>query len=357
MLKDQRSWKCVQKSQFAEIGFFLLAGYYLDMNIQKNIPLAPYTTFKIGGPARFFCEAKNENEILEALEFAKEKNLPVFVLGGGSNVLVSDKGFDGLTIKISNFKFQISNFTVECSAGVALGKAVSESVKAGLTGLEWAAGIPGTIGGAVRGNAGAHGGCMADSVEGVRVLKISNIQYPISNKISNFKFQISNQDQILNFKSRDCKFGYRDSVFKHNPNLIILSVELKLKKGDIAESEKKVQEILAKRKEKQPMEFPSSGSFFKNPIAKDKKLIRQFETDTGQKIRDNKIPAPWLIEEVGLKGKKIGGAMVSEKHANFIVNTGDATAEDVIVLAAIIKTKVRNKFGIQLQEEVQMVGF
>ena len=105
------------------------------------------------------------------------------------------------------------------------------------------------------------------------------------------------------------------------------------------------------------MDFSSAGSFFKNPVTKDKNLIKQFETDTGQKVRDDKIPAPWLIEEAGLKGKKIGGAMVSEKHANFIVNTGDATAENVIMLAAIIKTKVRNKFGIQLEEEVQMVGF
>ena len=105
------------------------------------------------------------------------------------------------------------------------------------------------------------------------------------------------------------------------------------------------------------MEFPSPGSFFKNPEAKDKNLIGQFETDTGQKIRDDKIPASWLIEEAGLKGKKIGGAMVSEKHANFIVNTGNTTAEDVITLAAVIKSKVRNKFGIQLEEEVQMVGF
>jgi UDP-N-acetylmuramate dehydrogenase len=157
--------------------------------------------------------------------------------------------------------------------------------------------------------------------------------------------------------AKSCKFEYRNSVFKQNSNLIILSVKLKLKKGDKAESEKKIKEILVARKEKQPYEFPSPGSFFKNPIVKDEKLIHQFETDTGQKIRDDKIPAPWLIEEVGLKGKKIGGAMVSEKHANFIVNIGGATAENVIMLAAIIKTKVRNKLGIQLQEEVKMVGF
>jgi UDP-N-acetylmuramate dehydrogenase len=318
------------------------------MNIQENIPLAPYTTFKIGGSARFFVEAKSEEEILEALKFAKEKSLPVFVLGGGSNVLVSDKGFDGIVIKILNTKYEIQDSTIECGAGCLLSKIVSESVKAGLTGLEWAAGIPGTIGGAVRGNAGAYGNSMNEIIESVKVIEITNSK---SDALNNFKYK------ILNLKTRDCEFDYRDSAFKRNPNLIILSAKLKLKKGDKAESEEKIKKILAKRKEKQPMDFPSPGSFFKNPIIKDKKLIQQFETDTGQKIKDNKIPAPWLIEEAGLKGKKIGGAMVSEKHANFIVNTGNATAEEVIMLAAIIKTRVRNKFGIQLQEEVQMVGF
>ena len=324
------------------------------MKIQKNILLASYTTFKIGGPAKFFCEAKDEDEIVEALKFAREKNLPVFVLGGGSNVLVSDKGFDGLVIKISNsaWKFDFLNGSstslIKCGAGCPLGKIVSESVKAGFAGLEWAAGIPGTVGGAVRGNAGAFNSSMSEIIESVRALEILNSK---SEALNNFKFQISN------FKTKDCEFDYRNSIFKKKPSLIILSATLKLKKGDRAESEKKVKEILAKRKEMQPTDFPSPGSYFKNPVAKDKKLIRQFETDTGNKVKDNKIPAPYLIEECGLKGKKIGGAMVSEKHANFIVNTGNATAEDVVMLAAVIKTKVRDKFGIQLQEEAQMVGF
>ncbi len=310
------------------------------MNIQKNIPLAQYTTFKIGGPAGFFCEAKNEKEILEALKFAQEKKLPVFILGGGSNVLVSDKGFNGLVTKIQNTKYKILDTKIECGAGCVLSKIVSESVRSGLTGLEWAAGIPGTVGGAVRGNAGARalGGEMGDTIESVRVLDVDDLQ-------------------IKTYDLQMCEYDYRNSIFKQNSNLIILSAIFKLKKGDKTEGEKKIQEILAKRKEKQPMEFPSPGSFFKNPVVKDKKLIQQFETDTGQKILDGKIPAPWLIEEAGMKGEKIGSAMVSEKHANFIVNTGDATAENVIMLAAIIKTKVRNKFDIQLQEEVQMVGF
>lgn len=323
------------------------------MVIQKNIPLALHTTFKIGGVARFFVEAKKEEEIIEALKFAREKKLPVFVLGGGSNVLISDKGFDGLAIKIRNTKYEVRDTKIECGAGCLLSKIVNESVKAGLTGLEWAAGIPGTIGGAVRGNAGAFGSNMGAIVARVSVLEISNIQYPISNKNPKSKKSLSVKSYVL----RDCKFSYRDSIFKKNPNLIIFSATLKLKKGDRQKSEKLIKEILAKRKITQPTDFPSPGSFFKNPVVNDIKLIKQFETDTGQKIKDDKIPAPYLIEEAGLKGKKIGGAQVSEKHANFIVNAGNATAENVVMLAAIIKTRVRNKFGIQLQEEVQMVGF
>lgn len=337
----------------------------LKLKILEGIPLAPFTTLKIGGAARFFCEAKNEDEIFEALKFAREKNLPVFVLGGGSNILVSDKGFGGVVIKILNTKYQIQDTKIECGAGCQLGTVVTESVKAGLTGLEWAAGIPGTIGGAVRGNAGAFGGEMKDLTQNVDVLEISNFQFPISNKNPKSKIKISSQIQnpksknslcVTRYELRDCKFDYRDSIFKQSPDLIILSVTLKLKKDDRARSEKLIKEILEKRRKSQP-EYPTPGSFFKNPVTKDKKLIERFEADTGVKLKDNKIPAGYLIEEAGLKGKKIGGAMVNEKHANFIVNTGKATAEDVVTLAAVVKTRVRNKFSIQLKEEVEYVGF
>jgi UDP-N-acetylmuramate dehydrogenase len=307
------------------------------MKIRENVILAPYTTFKIGGPARFFVEAESENEILEALEFAREKNLPVFILGGGSNVLVNDKGFDGLVIKILNTQYSILNTGIECGAGVLLSKIVNESAKAGLSGLEWAAGIPGTIAGAVRGNAGAFGGTMADVVESVKALNIEDLGVKV-------------------YDSGKCKFGYRDSIFKQDSSLMILSVTLKLKKGDQKESEKIIKEILVKRKKNQP-EFPSPGSFFKNPIVKDKKLIREFEIDTGKKIKDNKIPAGYLIDRAGLRGKKVGGAMISKEHANFIVNIGKATADNVITLVAMAKTRVRNKYGIQLEEEIRYVGF
>jgi len=347
----------------------------MSIKIQKNILLAQYTTLKIGGAARFFCEAKNEEEIQEAVKFAGEKKLPVFILGGGSNILVSDKGFGGLVIRILNSQFSILNSRINCGAGILLSKIVSESVKSGLTGLEWAAGIPGTVGGAVWGNAGAFNGSMGEIVESVRALEILNTK---SEALNNLKSQISNLKSNPNSKNsntkyniqytiynkRDCQFSYRDSVFKQNPNLIILSAILKLKKGDKAESEKKVKEILAERKEKQPFDFPSSGSFFKNPClagrraeTKSQKLLEEFEKNIGDKAIKDVIPAGYLSGRVGLRGKKIGGATVSQRHGNFLVNAGKAKAEDFIILAAIIKTRVRNKFGIQLKEEVQMVGF
>ncbi len=348
------------------------------MDIRKNISLAQYTTFKIGGPAKFFCEAKNEEEILEAIKFAREKKIAVFILGGGSNILVSDKGFDGLVIKILNSQFSILNYSINCGAGCPLSKIVKESIKAGLTGLEWAAGIPGTVGGAVRGNAGCFGGEMADIIESVKVLEIPNFSkarpliqgstFPFW-RTSRRNYSRSNLWEIpqsRTFRLRDCKFAYRDSIFKQNPNLIILSATLKFKKSDKKESEEIVRENLEKRKKLQPA-VPCPGSFFKNPrlrqgfggqaVVKNKDIIRQFERDTGQKIKDGIIPAGYLIERTSLKGKKIGGVMVSREHANFIVNAGGATAEDVIMLAAIVKTRVRNKFGIQLREEIQYVGF
>jgi len=307
------------------------------LNIQKNIPLASYTTFKIGGPAKFFAEVKNENEIIEALKYAKKNNLKHFILAGGSNVLISDKGFDGLVINIQHTTYNIQHEKIEAGAGVLLSEIVSESARAGLSGLEWAAGIPGTVGGAIRGNAGAFGSCMADAVEYVKVLDIDSLRTEI-------------------YSLKKCEFGYRASIFKEKQNIIILSVKLKLKKDDAEKIQQRIEGIIIKRNKKQPR-FPSAGSFFKNPIIKDKKIIKKFESNTGLKMKDNKIPAGWLIEEAGFRGKKIGGAQVSKEHGNLIINTGDATAEDVIMLASIIKQKVRSVFNIQLMEEVQLIGF
>lgn len=333
----------------------------MSINIKKNVLLAPYTTFKIGGPAKFFTEIKSEKEIMEALKYAQKNNLKYFILGGGSNILISDKGFDGLVMKLQITDYDISNGAefgkdghatkISCGAGTELPRVVMESVKNSLTGLEWAVGIPGTIGGAVRGNTGAFGSCMADITKTVKVLEIPDLKFQNQNQA-----EIHHELQGKTYNNQECDFSYRSSIFKERQNIIILSVVLKLKKGDIKKSQREIKNIILKRKGKQP-QFPSAGSYFKNPIVSDKKIIEKFEDDSGLKIKDDKIPAGWFIEEAGFRGKKIGGAQVSYEHGNFIINTGKAKAEDVIMLASIIKQKIRSVFNVQLMEEVQLVGF
>ena len=302
--------------------------------IQKNIPLASLTTLKIGGLANFFAEVKNEKELLEALNFAEVKKIKTFIFGGGSNVLFSDQGFAGLVIKMQKFSLgkqigiKIKEEIVECWAGENLANIVKITEKNGLAGMEWAVGIPGTVGGAVRGNAGAYGGELAQNISSARVLNMEN-------------------KKIIDYFQKDCQFSYRSSIFKKNSHLIILTVKFELKKSTKERVKKKMQEIIIKRNAKIPKGF-SAGSFFQNPVVENLDLIHEFEKDTRKTVRDKKIPAGWLIEEAGFRGKKIGGIIVSQKHANFFINDGTGTAEDVIILAGIIKQKIRERFDVQI---------
>ena len=341
------------------------------LNIQKNIPLSKYTSFKIGGHAKYFCAAENKDEIKEALEFAEKNKLEVFILGGGSNLLISDKGFDGLVVKVKSQKSKVKSNKIICGSGMPLIKLVNESVKNNLTGLEWAAGIPGTIGGAVVNNAGANGKAMSDIVGEVEILDIgywilgnppsplyqrgSKIVPPLSKEVRG----ISGLD-IKKLNNEECQFKYRDSVFKKEKKYIILSAVLKLSKGNQEKSKKIILEILKSRKEKQPLEYPSAGSVFKNPSVDDEHLARLIKEypELNNISKNNTISAGWLIGQIDeLKNKKIGGAMISKKHCNFIVNTSNAKAEDVVILISLIKQKVRTRFGIQLKEEIEYVGF
>jgi UDP-N-acetylmuramate dehydrogenase len=308
------------------------------LKIKKNISLSKQSTFRIGGPAKFFVEVGDEKELHEALDYAEKNKLKFFILGGGSNVLFSDEGFDGIIIKMVAKKTKAKTINIkneneiECWAGVNLNELISFSKNNNLTGLENLVGIPGSVGGAVRGNAGAFGTVIGDLVKEVKT---------IEKKIS----------------KKNCGFFYRTSIFKENSNLIIVSVVLKLKKGKKKEIEKKILETMKKRNESQPKGWKgSAGSFFKNPVVKNKNLIKLFEKETGKKMIGNQLPAGWLIAEAGLLGKKIGGAEISEKHGNFLINTGKATAENVIMLASIVKQKVRDEFEVQLQEEVHYVS-
>ncbi len=307
-------------------------------NLQKDVPLANHTTFRIGGPARYFFVAKSRKEFLEALNWAKENRLSYFILGGGSNLLVSDKGFKGLAIKIqsADWRIEIQGEEIAAGAGVPLALLLNKSLGAGLVGLEWAAGIPGTLGGAICGNAGAYRRSISEAVESVEVFNAKD-------------------QEIQSYSHKQCEFGYRESIFKKNQNLIILAAKLKLGKGDTARAQNFVRECLATRKNKIPP-FPSAGSIFKNiefgsQSENFKKLI------PAEQIKGGMVAAGYLIERCGLKGRQIGGAQISAQHANFIVNTDGAKANDVLGLIRFCKKTVQEKFGILLEEEIRYVGF
>jgi len=297
------------------------------MKILKNIVLAPYTTFKIGGPTKYFYIAKTNQDLIKAVKTAKQNNLRFFILGGGSKMLISDKGFNGLVIKMNNNGSRLSldpNPKIFADAGVKLSDLILLSLQESLTGLEWAAGIPGaTIGGAIRGNAGAFNNYMSDIVIRVKAFDCLN---------SGFK----------QFNNAECEFGYRNSIFKQNSDLIIISAELKLEKTNKPtvhtqqKVKQKIKQVLDYRKNHHPMNFPSAGSIFVNP--------------------ENRS-AGSLIEQCGLKGKTIGNAKISEKHANFIVNLGKAKASHVIQLIELAKKQVKKKFDIELKQEIQYLGF
>jgi len=290
-------------------------------NLQKNILLKNHTTFKIGGPAKYFFKAKTNEDLMEAIKWAKERNLLFFILGGGSNLLVSDKGFDGLTIKCQMSNVKCQNFNILSDAGAKLVDLINSATENNLSGLEWAAGIPGTIGGAIRGNVEAFGSSFARLIKKVEVYD-------------------AKKEKIKTFINKDCQFKYKDSIFKQNPDLIILSSIINLKKGETEKIKKQICDNLNCRAKNHPLNLASAGCVFKNYYNK-KKLI----------------PAGWLIEKCGLKGTRIGKTEISQKHANFIVNLGNAKAENVLNLIKIIKKKIKEKFKIELQEEIQYLRF
>ena len=340
--------------------------------IQKNVLLKNYTTFKIGGKAKYFFAAKTKKDLISAIKTAKELKLPFFVLGGGSNLLVGDNAYNGLVVKIQFSKFYFLNSKIIAEAGTRLGDLVNASVEKSLTGLEWAAGIPGTVGGAINGNAGAFGKSMKDVVRTVEVLDIKKLKTDLPSIEAKAKKRTSFSLPFKKLENKDCKFDYRDSIFKKNKNLIIFSAEIKLKKGNKDKITGKIKKYLEYKKNTQPLNYPSIGSVFKNPksssssteLPKEVKVRKRmkFSCDfaavrIGKEDKSSSLSfaAARMIEECGLKGKKIGNAKISEKHANFIVNLGFAQAKDVKKLIKLIKQKVKNKFGVVLKEEIEIL--
>lgn len=284
---------------------------------EKDISLSTLTTYKTGGIAKLVVYPNNINNLKQMLKLIHKYNIKYFILGKGSNTLFSDKEFNGVIIKLdklNNFKIKQTEIYVE--SGMILSKLVQASVKNELTGLEFAIGIPGTIGGAIYMNAGAYGNNMSNIVKSVIVL--------------NEKFQIKE------IPLEKLKFDYRYSIFQDNKNLICVAANIKLEHGNHDEIASKIKENLLKRKNSQPLEYPSAGSVFRNP-----------EGNYAGKI----------IEELDLKGKNIGGAEISTKHANFIINKNNASSSDILKLIKLVQKEVKDKYKIDLKLEQQLVNW
>ena len=281
-----------------------------------NSPMSRQTSFKVGGNADIIAFPKNENALLGLIERAGNENVPYIVVGNGSNLLVRDCGIKGLVIKTTSMEpeIKIDGTTITCSAGTPLSKLCITALEHSLTGLEFAYGIPGTVGGAVFMNAGAYGGEMKDVLTSVR--------------------HISADAKISELRKDELCLGYRKSFYSENPENIIISAAFELKEGKKEEIRAQMDDLMGRRKDKQPLEFPSAGSTFKRPEG-------HF--------------AGALIEQCNLKGYTIGGAQVSEKHAGFIINRYNGTAQDVLDLMEYVKTTVKNNTGVTLEPEVKII--
>lgn len=286
--------------------------------IKQNEPMKNHTSFKIGGPAEFYIKIKSIEELQKILKFAKKENIKITIIGNGSNVLVSDKGIKGIVIRTNLKEIEIeekeqNKIEITVDDAVPIGFLAQKLLKEEIAGFEEIAGIPGTIGGAILMNAGAHGKEIKDIVTEVTAMDYNG--------------------KIFNFTNEEAEFTYRHSKFS-NGEYIILQAKMLLQKGSKEEIKAKMDEYAQYRKEKQPIEYPSAGSTFK---------------------RGTDFITAKLIDEAGLKGYSIGGAKVSEKHAGFIINTGDATSQDVLDLAKYITDKVYEKFRKKIEFEIRIL--
>jgi UDP-N-acetylmuramate dehydrogenase len=288
----------------------------MPLALRENVPLSPLISFRVGGPARWFCEPATASEFAEAMGWAKQRGLETFILGKGTNLVFSDRGYPGLVLYTGRSFTHIGweGNHVLAQAGALLNTVVTQAVGKGMSGIQHLAGIPGTMGGGTYINAGAFGQELKDVI--VKVVSTTR------------------EGKLLTRSNAECGFAYRHSKF-FDLNEIILETELELAPGDAESLKAEMRETLRKRKEKQPLHLPNAGSMFKRPPG-------QF--------------AGVLIEQAGLKGFRMGGAMISEKHANFTVNAGGATAQDIHDLSSEVIRRVREQSGTTLEREVIFIG-
>lgn len=303
--------------------------------VQRSVSLAPYTTFRVGGPADYFVVGDTEETIRSAVRVARETNTPLFVLAGGSNVLFSDEGFRGIVVFVNTIDYDIAGETIRASAGVSMAELVKTTTERGLAGLEWAGGLPGTLGGAVRGNAGAFGGEIKDNVIEVRYVALEGDAQTASLK--------------------ECEFTYRSSFFKTS-GAVVLSATLRLTRGDPELLRSIAESHIAYRESRHPLNLPNAGSIFKNvPFALFPDALKESVRGVLKDDPFPVIPTAYLISRAGLAGRRVGGAEISEKHTNFIVNKNSASAKDVLSLILIAKKSVKEMFCVDLEVEIQHV--
>lgn len=306
-----------------------------DLQIQESVPLAQYTTWKIGGPARYLVEAKTSAEIVEAVKIANARQWPVRLLGNGSNTLVADQGFNGLIVIARNDHMVWEGETVLAGAGVKLGQLIAAATQHGLGGLSWLLGVPGTVGGSIYGNAGAG---MTEDYFGKHVEWVEAVTLA---------------GESVHWLQSECGFAYRDSRFKHEP-LIILQAKLRLLKIDPVIERKILAAKAAWKNKAQPLTLASAGCMFTNAKVDPSKLPE----DLRSQLNPNGTISAWrLIQAVGLQGKQLGQMQISPVHASFMINLGGGTADQAVQLISLVKQQVRDKMGIQLQEEIQYLGF
>ncbi|MFC1663186.1 UDP-N-acetylmuramate dehydrogenase [Patescibacteria group bacterium] len=283
--------------------------------VKKNISLTPLTTFKVGGPAEYYYEPNDIGQFSNIIKSAISSEIPITILSGGSNVLINDNGIKGLVVHPKNDQHSIENTSIYAGAGMSISRLLAICTKNSLSGLEFMGGIPGTVGGGVYGNAGSPKISLGNFIDYIEV--------------------INRLGEEQKWSQSDCNFSYRNSRMKKEKT-IVMAAKFKLKITDSKIIRTNINIFIDKKNENQPASSASSGCIFKNPA--------------------NNIAAK-LIDQAGLKGKRIGGAEVSKIHANFIINTGSATAEDITILISYIKQQIRDKFNVQLNEEIQYLGF
>jgi len=303
------------------------------LTIQENVPLARYTRFEVGGPARILADASIEKALTEALREIRESGEPHTVMGGGTNLVAADEGYAGVVLRYANSAIEFAADTVRVAAGAVLQDLVDASIAHGLKGLETMTGIPGWVGGAVYGNAGAYGHSIHERVTSVRYLE---------------------GECIHEIGKAACEFAYRESVFKRRKDWIVLSATLQLESADDNELRATATGILKIRNEKYPPTMRCAGSIFKNLLWADLSAAVRAQVPAAV-VREGKVPSAYFLEQAGAKGLVRGGVRVADYHANLIYNEGGGTARQVRELIADLKRRVHERFGLDLEEEVQYV--